>query len=465
MKYLEIAELDRVAEALNVKTGEWKLEARIECYSLRSSNNEKKLFKDLEDKYLAVVRQVAREVSGAGTANGRQTGRDDKTERERLEEQLGSPFGSLDDPEALKTLFILITTLNATFTDHDFANVSPDDFKMEEDPQTVIENVNTTLSNLGLSMFANAVRSPALKAQASPSFGPSSLPESGRTKRDRSGSNKDQKGRSRLHASQPSTSPSTSYGSPGGFRDLPTSRHERRNMLWEVIDSVIKLDECEVYSYNPDTEADPHASYPWDDLSTEADDDLYGAVPSQTSRRDTYQTRSRTRRKRGWLAFGGTLDPPVRSRILSGYPSQNVSRETSMAPTDASTDPGEFSAEDIFSLGEVDASSVGDDDGDGGLIWSETYFFLNRRAKKLIFFTIWSVSPRLRDTSSRRARSGNFHKPRQRSFKSNQVCPSLFQTKSDQWLTAFAKTFTYDPFSQTPVIALDDDDVEEDMDI
>lgn len=96
-----------------------------------------------------------------------------------------------------------------------------------------------------------------------------------------------------------------------------------------------------------------------------------------------------------------------------------------MAPTDTSTETGDLSAEDLFSLDEVDETSVGDEEeedaADGGLIWSDTYFFLNRKVKRLLFFTVWSVSPRMRDRPLRRLKTVKITRDAQGFLKPQQV--------------------------------------------
>ena len=104
MKFLEYPELEVLSRALTFEMGECKVFTRIEAYSCKAVNKEKRLFKSLESSYLL-------SASSSPPAY--------------LDETLASPFGRLDQPSARKTLFLLIATLNGAFPDHDFSEVNP----------------------------------------------------------------------------------------------------------------------------------------------------------------------------------------------------------------------------------------------------------------------------------------------------------------------------------------------------
>ena len=136
MKYLEYPELEVLSRALTFEMSECKVFTRIEAYSCKAVNKEKRLFKSLESSYLL-------SASSSPPAY--------------LEEALASPFGRLDQPSARKTLFLLIATLNGAFPDHDFSEVNPADFVRESSPTVVLNSLTSTLLSLSSGTGSPAV--------------------------------------------------------------------------------------------------------------------------------------------------------------------------------------------------------------------------------------------------------------------------------------------------------------------
>lgn len=127
MKYIEYPELEVLSRALTFEMAECRVFTRLEAYSCKAVNKEKRLFKSLETSYLM----------SASTSPPAY-----------LDEALASPFGRLDQPAARKTLFLLIATLNGAFPDHDFSDVNPTDFSREPSASLVLESITQTLLGL-----------------------------------------------------------------------------------------------------------------------------------------------------------------------------------------------------------------------------------------------------------------------------------------------------------------------------
>ncbi|KAI7885255.1 Maf1-domain-containing protein [Lichtheimia hyalospora FSU 10163] len=166
MKFLEIDSLDALNSIFEWETTECILNGRIEAYSCKSAGSDKKLFKQLENKYSPAVDLTVGSISP-----------DDL--------QVISPFGRLDEAAPRRTFFYLLATLNAAYPDNDFSEVRPDQFSKQHSLDLVINSVNTTLFNLGNDFIINRYR------------------------------------------------------------------------MWDILDDLVQLKECDVYSYNPDSDDDP----------------------------------------------------------------------------------------------------------------------------------------------------------------------------------------------------------------
>ncbi|KAI8370439.1 Maf1 regulator-domain-containing protein [Radiomyces spectabilis] len=166
MKFLEIDSLDVLNTAFRWETPEAILTGRIEAYSCKSAGSDKKLFKQLESKY-----SVDLTIGSISPDDPMQ--------------HLISPFGRLDETTPRKTFFYLLATLNASFPEHDFSDVRPDQFNKQPSVELVINSVNTTLFNLGNDVIVNRYR------------------------------------------------------------------------MWDILDELVELNDCDVYSYNPDSDDDP----------------------------------------------------------------------------------------------------------------------------------------------------------------------------------------------------------------
>lgn len=149
-------------------------------------------------------------------------------------------------------------------------------------------------------------------------------------------------------------SPSTS---PGLAKSLP-HHHPLSSgvhpMLYQVLDKVIQLEQCDVYSYVPDMDSDPHAD--------DSDSDDSGSEFSSPDDDEDYD-------HLGFEDFGGLSSSPPK------------------AP--------------YGTWGEDDEDGVQKNNGQGrgqrragGLLWSSHWFFHNRKQKRILFITIWAKKRR-----------------------------------------------------------------------
>ena len=391
MKYLDYPELESLSRALTFESAECKVFTRLEAYSCKAVKRERQLFKSLESQYLHSA---------------------SLSPPKHLDETLASPFGRLDQAQARKTLFLLIATLNGAFPDHDFSGVDPADFKREFNPDFVLNSLGTTL--LSLRSNSNAPRSFS-------SF-PSSYDEE-----DRKGIQPSSRGRNH------------GYGST-------TSAGINHPQLGAVLDDIMCISDCEVYTFHPDTDSDPHASAEPDEEGIEINDERYADDESLSDDEERYgegqDTQMSTPKRRSsnssfnedtgmddapmfdedLMGFGFT---PVQSRISSAvttprtpsstrprasdfFSYKKASQPSTLSNRDG-TNPGSFVqtlSNRITSHGgssgtyptsssyysEEDADEDLDDDGQGpsGLLWATYAFFYNRKLKRILFVSVWS---------------------------------------------------------------------------
>lgn len=178
MKLLENPKFEELNHTLSAETGDCRIDGRLECYSCKMTTDDKKLFKSLSSEHgmaptdlqaLSPPNQLLLPNSPCGVSPA-----DDS--------------GVLCDTISTKTLFHLISTLNASFyPDYDFSTAKSGEFSREPSLQFV----------------ANAVDCQLL----------------------------------------------TSVGNR--FNAL-------QQQLWTAIDEAITLQDCIIYSYNPDLTSDPY---------------------------------------------------------------------------------------------------------------------------------------------------------------------------------------------------------------
>jgi len=192
MKFLEIpsvAQLNSFLDNVESISGEYIIRARIETYSCKRAGSDKKLFKSLDQQYQVELSKSPEFELIAST----------------------SPFGPLSESASRKTLFHLISLLNAAFPDYDFCNVKPEQFRKEISHYMVINSINTTLS--GVSSCSYLIRYISFKSLKPPLY----------------------------------------VQVIDGYNTIVSPK------LWSVLDSEIKVKECDIYSYIPDLASDPYA--------------------------------------------------------------------------------------------------------------------------------------------------------------------------------------------------------------
>jgi hypothetical protein len=308
MKYIEIPNLSRLAQALTHEGPECSVHTRIEAYSCKNVKRDKKLFKSLESAYNEDVSHSPPAPSFIAL--------------DREAEM--TPFGPMDKHSSRKTLYLLIATLNVAFPDHEFSDVKPAHFHKEQTGAGVLNALSTTL----VAPHRAGIRAPRTYSSYPPTsvdFFPSSLPTS--------------------------SSPAQPLPSPYAPPKIVSGTHPT---LYRALDDVIGLTECEVFSYVPDIESDPHAS----DFSDD-EDDVKSVGDSDSS-----------------------FD-------------------------DSGDEPFAFDDYDIDEAAPIHRPAVGgrlralaDDDlhthtllrRRGALLWSSHWFFFNRRLKRILFVSVWAHS-------------------------------------------------------------------------
>lgn len=352
MKYLEYPELELLSRALTFESAECKVFTRMEAYSCKTVTKEKRLFKSLESSYLR----------SASTSPP-----------DYLEEALSSPFGRLDQPAARKTLFLLIATLNVAFPDHDFSEVNPADFRRELSPAMVLNSLSTTLLNLKTT--SNAPRSYS-------SF-PGSFEE-----------------------------PSFASGVTGGGFSFGPSASKSLNLpplithpaLSSILDDIMNVSECEVFTFHPDMNSDPHASADPEEEGDFDEDDPYDDGQGYWDEGDTDMRDEGTPRPRQ-EADDEMMDTPMFDEDVydGGFGADASVTSVSSGPRTPGNNNVSLPSRSRPSLESGSLNSYGsfnesssfdqDDDLDGsgaGLLWSTFAFFYNRKMKRIMFVSVWS---------------------------------------------------------------------------
>ena len=304
MKYIEFPELARLSEATTHEGSEASVHTRIEAYSCKKVNRDKKLFRSLEHAYNEEVANSPPVPSFIAL--------------DREAEM--TPFGPMDKQASRKTLYLLIATLNIAFPDHEFSDVRPAHFCKEESGASVLN----TLSQMLVSPNRTGYRAPRTYSSYTTEF-------------------------------PASTSPNNSFRSrsPNAPPPLVAGTHPT---LYRMLDDVIGLPDCEVYSYVPDISADPYASD-----YVDAEDDAGSAGEDESSADDD----------EGAFAFDDYDIDEVES-----------SRKGRSSWRDESTVRRWYDADDEVSPLRVRLRRR------GGLLWSSHWFFLNRKMKRIVFISL-----------------------------------------------------------------------------
>ncbi|RMZ97156.1 repressor of RNA polymerase III transcription MAF1 -like protein, partial [Brachionus plicatilis] len=153
MKLLENTQFEALSSALSVETGVCKINSRIESYSCKMAGDCKKLYKQMHDDKLPGSSPNDLQLLGrSGTLQ--QLGvsptmiplMNSMNARSFTDEDFSKSCGNIDIISR-KTLFYLISTLNASFQpDYDFSNTLSSEFSREPSLDFVIKSVESYLA-------------------------------------------------------------------------------------------------------------------------------------------------------------------------------------------------------------------------------------------------------------------------------------------------------------------------------
>lgn len=309
MKYIEFPELARLSQALTHEGPECSVHTRIEAYSCKNIKRDKKLFKALEHAYSEDKAHSPPPPSFVQLDKEAET----------------TPFGPMDKHASRKTLYLLIATLNIAFPDHEFSDVRPAHFCKEESGASVLNALSNTLVS---------PQRPGLRAPRTYSSYPPTLSDI-------------------YSSSVPTSSSPMTYISPLAPPPIITGTHPT---LYRILDDIIGLSDCEVFSYVPDIASDPHATDYSDfeeDTGSTGEDDSSAESEEETFAFDDYDVDEMRKNRRSIAIIA-----PGRGRTSS---------------TDTE---------------EEDSSLRVRYRSRGALLWSSHWFFLNRKLKRVLFISI-----------------------------------------------------------------------------
>jgi len=173
MKLLESSRFEVVNSALFLESGDTKIHGRIESYSCKMIGVDKQRYKkfnsDQPDRTPQSLEALSPPNASAAVSGTRQRsysrtyssshsdggGDNDVVLAGGSSVEAGDPaLVTLCDVISRKTLFYLISTLNAAFPDYDFSDTRGSDFSKEPSLQHVTNNVDTLLSVTATERYA-----------------------------------------------------------------------------------------------------------------------------------------------------------------------------------------------------------------------------------------------------------------------------------------------------------------------
>jgi hypothetical protein len=138
--------------------------------------------------------------------------------------------------------------------------------------------------------------------------------------------------------------------------------------LYKILDDIIKLDDCELYSYTPDMQSDPHAT------DSDQEDEAW----------DSDDASSVGSNEEGVFDFFDEDDVVVdkssqqRSRVRMSSPRPVYFNDDDTSPDSLSTSPTRSRPRNFMRKPH------------GGLLWSTHSFFHNRKLKRILYITTWA---------------------------------------------------------------------------
>ncbi|KAK4683953.1 repressor of RNA polymerase III transcription MAF1, partial [Tremellales sp. Uapishka_1] len=311
MKYLDYPLLTHLNTSLSSNPSpEARVNVRFEAYSIKPVAKERRKFKEMEEMYVSGQEEME-EMSFSP---------------EMREAGLSSCFGRLDVKESRKVHFLLVSTLNSAFPDHEFSFLRPDHFTREPSAAQVLSHLSGNLldgAKPGMSLGSTGLISPpsSLSGIAMSAF---SLPN---------------------------------YSPPNSTAMNPS--------LVNILNEVIALEECDVYSWFPEPECDPHIDVEEgeeaseDEYEVDYDDDAMEEIEELGMEIDGNEA--------SWGQAGMELDDDF---VITG---DNKGVRHVRSESNVTKRP---------MVEEWDRRI-------GGLLWSANYFFYSKRQKRILFLTSW----------------------------------------------------------------------------
>ena len=346
MKYLADPSLNALSRTLSHTSAECTVHSRIEAYSCKPINKDKKLWRAIDEHYedeMAVNAQSPPYPSNASPLN--------------------SAFGPLDQPSARRTLCLLIATLNVAHPDHDFSDVSPDHFTREENGgASVLSALSTTL--LSLRDAPSSTHGSQLSSRSYSSF-PTHIGEFFPSSNSAS-------------SSPVNSTISATINAANTAPPIVTNTHPT---LFRILNDVVTLSECEVYSYVPDIYSDPHAvgdsdsEEDSDSTSSDSSSDIWDGNDDEIS-----PTSSHRRSVAPWDSSPFLLYDDVESPSL---PSQNKPLPISDKSDPLAIIPSSFDSNTFGVMRRRRRRR-------GGLLWSSHTFFFHKKEKKILYISVWA---------------------------------------------------------------------------
>ncbi|WVN88667.1 uncharacterized protein L203_103880 [Cryptococcus depauperatus CBS 7841] len=273
MKYLDFPILNQLSESLSDRVGDPQVQLKLEAYSVKPVGREKRAFKEREEAYIS-----------------EQEGMDEMSfSPEMRAAGLASCFGRLDEKES-RSHFLLVSTLNSAFPDHDFTSLRPDHFTREPSAAQVLAYLSGSL--LG-------------------SAGAGAAP------------------------------------------------------LYRVLNDVVQMDDCEVYSWFPEPEYDPHMD-PGEAEMEESDDGYFEEEDEDFILVDEDKVGDSE------TTWGTGMDLDIEMEI------EEEGKRTDRIKSPAFVYNGKTFNEEWNRSRKA-----------SGLLWSANYFFYNKRQKRILFLTCW----------------------------------------------------------------------------
>lgn len=325
---------------------------------------------------------------------------DQGTDNENEDSSVYRLPGELDKSER-KTLFTLKSTLNAAFPHHDFSALGADQFTRERNGTAVLSSLSNTFRSVGVipsSSDGNGSKNAGAGGRGEFSGGTS-----------RATTYSAYPGEGKMFS--PSSIPTRSEGmdilreleqrQAGGYEsDMLKATHP---VLFSVLDDAIglKQDQCEVYVWTPpNSETDPHggggdtdSGGEWPEGSSEEEDgeesgdEIYVDGSETESEEEDSDERPRPFFYPGGLSI---RKPPNGRRGTGRFFTTSSLRQTGSLPNTG------VHQQAVLSSTRKQHHSRSPTRNRlrlrGSLLWSNHWFLVNRKLKRILFISIWAKS-------------------------------------------------------------------------